>query len=52
MTTKRKKSKSKGSKKIGAMGTKIMAEAKRIRKAHPGKKWTSCVREGAKKLKK
>lgn len=41
-----------GSKKIGAMGSKIMAEAKRIRKANPRKKWQTCVKEGAKKLKK
>jgi hypothetical protein len=41
-----------GNKKVGAMGKKIMAEAKRIRKASPNKKWTTCVKEGAKKLKK
>ncbi len=47
-----KKTKKSSSKKIGAMGTKIMAEAKRIRKANPRKKWQTCVKEGAKKLKK
>jgi len=36
---------------MAAMGSKIMTEAKRIRKAHPGKKWTTCVSEAAKKLK-
>ena len=30
---------------------KIIAEAKKIRKEHPAKKWTTCVSEGAKKVK-
>ena len=37
---------------LSNMGTKIMGEAKRIRKAHPGKKWTSCVSEAGKKFRK
>lgn len=36
--------------KIGTQGTKIMAEAKRIRKSHPNMKWQTCVKEAAKKL--
>lgn len=28
---------------------KISAEAKRIRKAHPGKKWATCIQEASKK---
>ena len=43
--------KRKASSKLRAMGTSIMAEAKRIRKASPRKKWTTCVSEAAKKLK-
>jgi hypothetical protein len=31
-----------------AMGTSIMAEAKRIRKASPSKKWQTCVSEAGK----
>jgi hypothetical protein len=27
----------------------LMAKAKKIRKAHPGKKWTACVAAAAKK---
>ena len=34
---------------ISLRGKKIMAEAKKIRKAHPGKKWTACVAAAAKK---
>ena len=37
---------------LGTMGKKIMTEAKKIRKANPNKKWTNCVKEGAKKIKK
>ena len=33
---------------LAAYGKKIMAEAKKIRKANPRKKWTTCVKEGAK----
>ncbi len=41
----------KGSKKIASFGKRIMTEAKKIRKAHPGMKWTSCVSKAAKGLK-
>lgn len=34
---------------LAARGRKIMAAAKAIRRAHPGKKWTMCVKEAAKK---
>jgi hypothetical protein len=34
---------------LKARGKKIMAAAKKIRKAHPGMKWTSCVSKAAKK---
>ena len=44
--------KRKATSKLRAMGSSIMAEAKRIRKASPRKKWTTCVGEAAKKLKK
>ena len=37
---------------IASMGSKIMTKAKTIRRAHPSKKWTSCVSEAAKSLKK
>lgn len=37
---------------LGSMGSKIMTEAKKIRKASPGKKWTTCVKEAGKKMKK
>lgn len=30
---------------LGAMGTAITSEAKRIRKASPKKKWTTCMKE-------
>ena len=45
-----KKTKKRKSSKIGATGKKIMIEAKKIRKKNPGKKWTTCVKEGAKKI--
>lgn len=35
--------------KLAARGRKIMAAAKAIRRASPGKKWTTCVKEAAKK---
>jgi hypothetical protein len=38
-------------KKIASFGKKIMAEAKRIRRKSPSKKWTTCVKEAGKKLK-
>jgi hypothetical protein len=37
---------------LSAMGKKITSEAKRIRKASPGKKWTTCMKEAGKKFKK
>lgn len=51
-TTSKRKATSKKTKntKIGAFGKRIMDEAHRIRRAHPLKKWTSCVSEAAKKL--
>lgn len=36
---------------LAAMGRKITSEAKRIRAASKGKKWTTCMREAGKKLK-
>ena len=44
--------KKRSTRKQSAMGKKIMAEAKRIRKKSPNKKWTDCVKEAGKKLKK
>jgi len=38
--------------KLATQGKKIMAEAKRIYKANPNKKWQDCVKQAAKKLKK
>ena len=49
---KSKQMKRKGSKKIGSMGSKIMKKAKEIRRKHPSKKWTTCVKESAKTFKK
>jgi hypothetical protein len=43
--------KRKATAKLRAMGSSIMTEAKKIRKASPRKKWTTCVSEAAKKLK-
>jgi hypothetical protein len=37
---------------LGSMGAKIMRKAKEIRKKSPSKKWTSCVKEAGKQLKK
>ena len=39
-------------KQLGAMGTKITTEAKKIRKAHPSKKWTDCIKAAGKSFKK
>ena len=36
---------------LSAMGKKLTSEAKRIRKANPGKKWTTCMKEAGKRLK-
>lgn len=38
-------------KQLAANGTKIMAEAKKIRKSNPGMKWTDCVKKAGKSLK-
>lgn len=35
---------------LAAKGKRIMAEAKRIRKASPSKKWQNCVKEAGKKV--
>lgn len=37
---------------LSSMGSKIMRKAKEIRKENPGKKWTSCVKEAGRSLKK
>lgn len=37
---------------LSAQGKKITSEAKRIRKASPNKKWTTCMKEAGKKFKK
>lgn len=42
----------KGSKKIGTMGSKIMAEAKKIREKQPTLAWNKCVAKAGKSLKK
>jgi len=39
-------------KQVDAMGSKIMAEAKKIRKANPKLKWTDCVKKAGKSFKK
>lgn len=38
-------------KELGLMGSKIMSEAKKIRKANQRKKWQTCVKEAGKKVK-
>ena len=40
----------KGSKKIGTMGSKIMAEAQKIRAKQPTLAWTKCVAKAGKTL--
>lgn len=51
MPTKRKTTKRKGSSNAGtAKLRKITAAAKAIRKANPSKKWNTCQREAAAKL--
>jgi hypothetical protein len=58
MATKRKSSKKKTTKKgmskskLSSQGSEIMSIAKRIRKANPRKKWTTCVKEAGKEFKK
>ncbi len=37
---------------VGAMGKRIMTLAKKIRGKGKSKKWTTCVKEAAKRLKK
>lgn len=37
---------------VASMGKSIMLKAKQIREANPNKKWTTCVKEAAKILKK
>lgn len=37
---------------VASMGKSIMLKAKQIREANPNKKWTTCVKEAAKLLKK
>lgn len=49
--TKKSTAKKMTKKEFGTMGKTIMTEAKRIRKASPGKKWTNCVKEAGRKYK-
>lgn len=37
---------------LGSMGSKIMAEAKRIKAKNPKMKWTDCVAKAGKSFKK
>jgi len=37
--------------KLSANGKRITNKAKQIRKANPGKKWTTCMKEAGKALK-
>jgi hypothetical protein len=37
--------------KLASAGKQIMTIAKRIRRSHPGKKWTTCVKEAGKEWK-
>ena len=37
--------------KLSSQGSEIMRIAKRIRKANPRKKWTTCVKEAGKEYK-
>ena len=53
ITTGKEKSTSKMTKgKLSSQGSEIMRIAKRIRKANPRKKWTTCVKEAGKEFKK
>ena len=56
MATKRIKTKKattkSGKSKLSKQGSEIMRIAKRIRKANPRKKWTTCVKEAGKEFKK
>ena len=38
-------------KELNAMGKKITNKAKEIRRKHPNKKWTTCMKEAGKELK-
>jgi len=52
-TTGKKKPRSKMTKsKLSSQGSEIMRIAKRIRKANPRKRWTTCVKEAGKEFKK
>jgi hypothetical protein len=54
-TKKRKTKRSTGKRmtksKLSSQGSEIMRIAKRIRKANPRKKWTTCVKEAGKEFK-
>lgn len=50
MPAKKKTTKKSGNSKLASQGSKIMAEAKRIRKVNPGLKWTECVKRAAKNV--
>lgn len=56
MVTKRRKTKKTKKRmtrsKLSSQGSEIMRIAKRIRKANPRKKWTTCVKEAGKEFKK
>jgi len=39
-------------KELSKMGKAITGKAKQIRKASPGKKWTTCIKEAGKAFKK
>lgn len=55
MATKRRKTKKSRTRmtksKLSSQGSEIMRIAKRIRKANPRKKWTTCVKEAGKEFK-
>lgn len=55
MATNRRKTKRSGTRmtksKLSSQGSEIMRIAKRIRKANPRKKWTTCVKEAGKEFK-
>lgn len=56
MATKKRKTRKSGTRmtksKLSNQGSEIMRIAKRIRKANPRKKWTTCVKEAGKEFKK
>lgn len=37
--------------KLASNGSKIMAEAKKVKKTHPSMKWQNCVKKGAANVK-